>query len=83
MTIKAKRILSVVCVLVVSFAFAAVAFAAEGDAATSTQAMTTAFTTIKSDLMSAVGVIAPIAIGIFGVFLLWKYGKKIFKTIAN
>lgn len=45
--------------------------------------MTTAFTSIKTDFMSGVTAIAPIALSITGVFLVWKYGVRFFKGIAK
>lgn len=46
-------------------------------------AMTTALTTIKTDALSALAAVAPVAIGIMGAFLVWKYGIKFFKGIAK
>ena len=43
----------------------------------------TAFTAIQTDAMSALTTIAPIAIGVFGAFLVWKLGKKFFSQIAK
>lgn len=84
---KAKNKLAVgvaSCMLV--FGATVPAFAADPGGTGSTSVadmMGTAFTSVQSDFMSAVGVIAPIALGIFGVFLIWKYGKKIWKVIAG
>lgn len=46
-------------------------------------AMTTALTTIKTDAIAALAAIAPVAIGIMGAFLIWKYGVKFFKGLAK
>lgn len=51
--------------------------------AESGNAMVTAFTAIGGEVTSAIGGIAPIAIGIMGVFLVWKLGIKFFKTTAS
>lgn len=65
-------------------AVSGLAFAAEGDAASSvTSSMSTSFQTITSDVLSAMGTIAPIAITIFGAFLAWKLGKKFFSRMTN
>lgn len=46
-------------------------------------ALTTALTTIKTDSLAALAVVAPIAIGIMGAYLVWRYGIKFFKGIAK
>jgi hypothetical protein len=46
-------------------------------------AMGTAMGTIKDNIIAALGVVAPVALGIFGAFLVWKYGQKFFKGIAK
>ena len=56
------------------------AFAAEGDV---TSSMTTALTAVKTDAMSAIGAVAPIAIGIAGAFLVWRLGMRFFKSISK
>ncbi len=52
------------------------------DTATTT-AMTTGFTAIKDDAVAAIAAIAPIGLGIAGVFLAWKFGLKFFKKLTN
>lgn len=52
------------------------------DTATQT-AMSTALGGVKSDAIGALGIIAPIAIGIMGAFLVWKFGIKFFKGLAK
>lgn len=42
-----------------------------------------ALTTIASDITSTITAIAPIALGIVGVFLVWKYGMRFFKSISK
>ena len=56
------------------------AFAAEGDV---TSSMTTALTAVKTDAMSAIGAVAPIAIAIAGAFLVWRLGMRFFKSISK
>lgn len=46
-------------------------------------AMTTALTTVKTDAIAALAAVAPIAIGILGAFLVWKFGIKFFKGLAK
>lgn len=63
-------------------AFIAVNPFAALDAETS-NAMTASFTKTKEDSISALAIIAPIAIAIFGAFLVWRYGKRFFSSIAK
>lgn len=42
-----------------------------------------ALTTIAGDITTTVGSVAPIAIGIVGVFLIWKFGMKFFKSLSK
>lgn len=56
-----------------------VAFADEA----TTTAMTTAMTGIKTDALGAISAVAPIGLGIMGVFLVWRYGIKFFKSISK
>lgn len=43
----------------------------------------TALTTVKTDALSVLGAVAPVAIAIFGAFLVWRYGIKFFKGISK
>lgn len=45
--------------------------------------MGTALTGIQTQTMSAIGVVAPIGLSIMGVFLVWRYGLKFFKSISK
>lgn len=76
--IKGKALLAVP----VAMAFPSVAFAAEGGSDMTTS-MQTAFTAVKTDFSSAVTVIAPIALGIAGIFIAWKLGFKFFKSLTK
>lgn len=40
-------------------------------------------TTIATQITSTIGDIAPIAIGIAGLFLVWKFGMRFFKSVAK
>lgn len=77
--IKGKALLAVPVAVT---AFPAVAFAAEGSSDMTTS-MQTAFTAVKTDFSSAVTVIAPIALGIAGIFIAWKLGFKFFKSLTK
>lgn len=46
-------------------------------------ALTTALTTVKTDALSALAAIAPIAIAIMGAYLVWRFGIKFFKGLAK
>lgn len=46
-------------------------------------ALTAALTTVKTDALAALAAIAPIAIGIMGAFLVWKFGIRFFKSLAK
>lgn len=46
-------------------------------------AMVTALTTVQTDTLAALAAVAPLAIGIMGAFLVWKYGIRFFKGIAK
>ena len=76
LTKKAVALLAVASVMVCS------ASAAFADTETET-AMTTALTGVKTDAISALGIVAPIAIGIMGAFLVWRFGVRFFKDWQN
>lgn len=76
LTKKAVALLAVASVMASS---ASVVFA---DTETET-AMTTALTGVKTDAISALGIVAPIAIGIMGAFLVWRFGVRFFKGLAK
>lgn len=42
-----------------------------------------AMTTLGANITATLGSIAPIAIGIFAIFLGWRYGKRLFQTVAR
>ena len=51
----------------------------EGNAA----AVTTALKSIATDIIEVLTSVAPVAIGIVGVFLVWRYGMKFFKSLSK
>lgn len=48
-----------------------------------TSGIKTALTGVSTDAMAVLADVAPIAIGIAGAFLVWKYGMRFFKSIAK
>lgn len=58
-------------------------YAEEGDITFDTSQLTSALTTIGKQLASVLGAIAPIAIGVTGIFLGWKYGVSFFKRLLG
>ena len=46
-------------------------------------ALTTALGVIKTDVISVLAIVAPIAVAILGIFLVWKYGIKFFKGLSR
>ncbi len=46
-------------------------------------ALSTALTGIKTDVTGVIATVAPIAVSIMGIFLVWKYGLRFFKTISR
>ena len=47
------------------------------------EAVTEALQTIATDIQGVLTAVAPIAIGIAGVFLVWRYGLRFFKSISK
>lgn len=56
---------------------------AEGTATTTSESITASLTTIANDITSTIGAIAPIAMGVAGLFLAWRYGMKFFKSVSK
>ena len=42
-----------------------------------------ALETVSGEAMSVLTTVAPIAIGIAGAFLVWRYGMRFFKSISK
>jgi len=45
--------------------------------------VTTGLTSLSDNLTATLTAVAPIAIGIMGIFLAWRYGKRLFKSVAK
>lgn len=45
--------------------------------------VTSALETVANDITGVLGSIAPIALGIVGVFLVWRYGMRFFKALSK
>lgn len=48
-----------------------------------TSAITTSLSSIQTSVLTVLGSAAGIGIVIFGFFLAWHYGKRIFKTVSK
>lgn len=48
-----------------------------------TSAITSALTTIASNSTEVINSVAPVGIGIFGIFMVWRLGIKMFKTLVG
>lgn len=83
--VKAKAYLAAVPVFTAGAVLAAPlpALAAETGGSGVAATMETAFTSVQADFVAVVGKVAPIGMGIFGVFLLWKLGMKFFRSISH
>ena len=46
-------------------------------------AMTTAFESIQSMLLSGIAAIAPVALVVCGAILVWRFGVSFFKSLAR
>ena len=46
-------------------------------------AVASALSTIASDITTTITAVAPVAVGIVGVFLVWKFGIRFFKSVAK
>jgi len=46
-------------------------------------ALTTALTTVKTDIVAMMVIVAPIAIAIVGIFLVWRYAIRFFKSLSK
>jgi len=43
----------------------------------------TALSGVAADITATITGVAPVAIGIVGAFLVWKYGIKFFKSVSK
>ena len=46
-------------------------------------ALSTGLGTIKTDMLSAIVAVAPVALAVVGAILVWKFGIKFFKGLAK
>jgi hypothetical protein len=46
-------------------------------------ALTSSLGTISVNILGAIAIIAPIALGIVGIFLAWGYGMRFFKKLSK
>ena len=51
--------------------------------AEASSSVTNSLTTIATQITSTIGEVAPIGIGIAGLFLVWKFGMRFFKSVAK
>lgn len=79
---KHKRKVTAACTTAAITMTSAVSAFAEGTG-TADASVTGAFTSMKGDLLATIGVVAAAAVTVYGVFLAWKYGKKLFNRVAN
>lgn len=56
---------------------------ATGGAGSQSDAVSAALQTIASDITATITAVAPVALGIVGIFLTWKYGMRFFKSISK
>lgn len=56
---------------------------ASAEAGTTSESISTSLTAIATDITSTIGAVAPIAMGIAGLFLAWRYGMKFFKSVSK
>lgn len=46
-------------------------------------ALSTGFTAIATAVTDGIGKVAPIALGVMGVILVWRIGSRFFKSVAK
>lgn len=51
--------------------------------AKASEGLTQGFTSIASSVTDGIGSVAPIALGVMGVMLVWRTGAKFFKSVAK
>lgn len=47
------------------------------------ESVLSALQNVANDIMGVITGIAPIALGVAGVFLVWRYGMRFFKSISK
>lgn len=66
--------------VVLTLGSAVITHAADG---TADADVTSAFTTLAGNAVATIKGVALLGVGVMTIFLLWKYGKKIFNKVAN
>lgn len=79
--LKGKSIKTMALSLCLMALSAPMAFASEPTSASA--GITTAMGGVKTEFEATVAGVAPIAVGIVAIFLVWKYGIKFFKSITG
>jgi len=46
-------------------------------------AVQTALQSISGDIVATLGAVAPYGLGILAIFLAWRYGKRLFASLAK
>ncbi|WP_138756553.1 hypothetical protein [Paenibacillus sinopodophylli] len=83
---KNKYFMTFMAMMAIMMISAVSAMAAPGDPVADTaivDALSNSFTSLKLTAIAALTVIAQIAIVLFSAIYAWKYGKKVFKIVAN
>jgi len=79
---NARRVGLIALPVAVSVATAIPAYAAEGDVDI-TGTLTTAFTSVKSDMLGTIAAALPIALAVVGAVMAVRFGIKFFRQIAK
>ena len=58
-------------------------FATDGAGGGGSSAVVTALQSTASEITSTMASIGPVALGIAGTFLVWRYGMRFFKSISK
>lgn len=81
---KIKHKLSVAVMTVFALVVgASSAFAADGDLVIDSSQVTSTFSSMAIAVLVIIGLVAASAVTIMGAILAWKYGKKLFRMLAN
>lgn len=49
----------------------------------SSSALSSGFSAIADSVIAGIGEVAPVALGVMGVMLVWRIGAKFFKSVAK
>lgn len=81
--VKGKSIKTMALSLCLMALSAPMAFASGSTPTSASSGITTAMGGVKTEFEATVAGVAPIAVGIVAIFLVWKYGLKFFKSITG